>query len=92
MFNPLSTSPTKLSNTLKHFVGNLPKNCLSVFDHFVRLVRKGVLLIVFERKKVCFDVLVLLLQVISSINTITKIILLVPQDNMEIASKIRQEK
>ena len=82
MFNPLSTNPTKWSNTLKHFVGNLPKNCFSVFDHFVRLVRKGVLLIVF----------VLLLQVISSINTITKIVLIVPQDNMEIASKIRQEK
>ena len=36
-FNPLSANPTKWSNTLKHFVGNLPTNCLSVFDHFVRL-------------------------------------------------------
>ena len=30
--NPLSANPTKWSNTLKQFVGNLPTNCLSVFD------------------------------------------------------------
>ena len=35
--NPLSASPTKWSNTFKQFVGNLPMNCLSVFDHFVEL-------------------------------------------------------
>ena len=35
--NPLSASPTKWSNTLKQFFGNLPMNCLSVFDHFVEL-------------------------------------------------------
>ena len=28
--NPLSVNPTKWSNTLKQFVGNLPTNCLSV--------------------------------------------------------------
>ena len=28
--NPLSASPTKWSNTLKQFVGNLPTNCLCV--------------------------------------------------------------
>ena len=39
--NPLSANPTKWSNTLKQFVGNLPKNCLSVFDHFVGLALKG---------------------------------------------------
>ena len=39
--NPLSVNPTKWSNTLKQFVGNLPTNCLSVFDHFVRLAFKG---------------------------------------------------
>ena len=39
--NPLSASPTKWSNTLKQFVGNLPTNCLSVFDHFVILALKG---------------------------------------------------
>ena len=38
--NPLSTNPTKWSNTLKQFVGNLPTNCLSVFDHFVGLAVK----------------------------------------------------
>ena len=38
--NPLSTNPTKWSNTLKQFVGKLPTNCLSVFDHFVKLALK----------------------------------------------------
>ena len=40
-FNLLSASPTKWSNILKQFVGNLPTNCLSVFDHFVGLALKG---------------------------------------------------
>ena len=39
--NPLSANPTKWSNTLKQFVGNLSANCLSVFDHFVGLGLKG---------------------------------------------------
>ena len=39
--NLLSTNPTKWSNTLKQFVSNLPTNCLSVFDHFVKLALKG---------------------------------------------------
>ena len=39
--NPLSASPTKWPNTLKQFVGKLPKNCLSVFDYFVGLALKG---------------------------------------------------
>ena len=39
--NPLSPNPTKWSNTLKQFVGNLRTNCLSVFDHFVKLALKG---------------------------------------------------
>ena len=39
-FNPLSANPTKLSNTLKQCVGNLPMNCLTVFDHFVGLELK----------------------------------------------------
>ena len=39
--NPLSANPTKWSNTLKQFVGNLPTNCLSVFDDFVNLALKG---------------------------------------------------
>ena len=40
-FNPLSANPIKWWNTLKQFVGNLPTNCLSVFDHFVKLPLKG---------------------------------------------------
>ena len=36
----MSANPTKWSNTLKQF-GNLPTNCLSVFDHFVGLALKG---------------------------------------------------
>ena len=40
-FNKWSANPTKWSNTLKQFVGNLLTNCLSVFDHFVILVKKG---------------------------------------------------
>ena len=39
--NPLSANPTKWSNTFKQFVDNLPTNCLSVFDHFVKLALKG---------------------------------------------------
>ena len=39
--NPLSANPTKWSNTLKQFVGNLTTNCLSVFDYFVKLALKG---------------------------------------------------
>ena len=38
---PLSANPTKWSNTLKKFVDKLLMNCLSVFDHFVKLVLKG---------------------------------------------------
>ena len=40
-FNPLSTNPTEWSNTLKQFVESLLINCLSVFDHFVKLALKG---------------------------------------------------
>ena len=40
-FNPLNANITKWSNTLKQFVGKLPTNCLSVFDHFVGLALKG---------------------------------------------------
>ena len=37
----LSANPTKWSNTLKQFVYNLSNNYLSVFDHFIGLVLKG---------------------------------------------------
>ena len=55
-FNPLGASPTKWSNTLKQFVGILPTNCLSVFDHFVGLARKGLnfllnAILIFEKSK-----------------------------------------
>ena len=37
-FNHLSTNPTKWPNTLKQkFINKLSTNCLSMFDHFVRL-------------------------------------------------------
>ena len=39
--NPLSDNFAKQSNTLKQFVGKLPTNCLSVFDHFVGPALKG---------------------------------------------------
>ena len=45
-FNRLIVNPTKWSNTLKQFVGNLPTNCLIVFDHFVILALKGLRVIV----------------------------------------------
>ena len=41
ILNTLSANPTKWSNTLKQFVGNLPTNCLSVFDHLMNLALKG---------------------------------------------------
>ena len=42
-FNALSDIFTKSSNTLKQFVGNLSRNCLSLFDHFVGLGLKGLI-------------------------------------------------
>ena len=41
--NPLSATITKSSKILKQFVGKLPTNCLSVFDHFVILALKGLM-------------------------------------------------
>ena len=38
--NPLSANPKNWSSTLKKFFGNLPTNCLSVFDHFGILALK----------------------------------------------------
>ena len=60
-FNPLSAKPTKFSNTLKQFVGNLPTNCLSVFDHFVKLALKGLHILrtkrAFRMKKQAFFII-----------------------------------
>ena len=39
--NPSSANLTKWLNTLKQFAGNLTTNCLSVFEHFVKLTLKG---------------------------------------------------
>ena len=46
--NPLSANPTKWSSTLKQFVGNLATNCLSVFEHNVGLVLKGLRLFLLQ--------------------------------------------
>ena len=37
---PLRANPTNWSNTFKQ-AGKLPTNCLSVFDHFVKLALRG---------------------------------------------------
>ena len=41
--NPLSANFSKWLNTLKHVIGKLPTNCLSVFDYFVKLALKGLI-------------------------------------------------
>ena len=41
LLNIFCANFTKWSNTPKKFVVNLPTNCLTVFDHFVGLVFKG---------------------------------------------------
>ena len=43
--NSLSASFTKWSNTLKQFVGKLPTNCLSVFDNFLGLALKKLIIV-----------------------------------------------
>ena len=48
--NPLSANITKRSNKLKQFVGKLPTNCLSVFDHFVGLALKRVKIYVSDNR------------------------------------------
>ena len=58
--NSLSTNFTKWSNTLKQFVGKLPTNCLSVFDHFAALAFKGLknvnMLKAVSLKRICKDI------------------------------------
>ena len=54
IFNPLRASPTKWSNTLEQFVGKLPTNCLSVFDHYVRLALKGLIFAKGNRAEIAF--------------------------------------
>ena len=50
--NLLSTNPTKWSNTLKQFVGNLPTNCLNVFDHFVKLALKELIKVIIAETRI----------------------------------------
>ena len=50
IYGPLRPIITKWSNTLKQFVGKLPTNCLSVFDHFVGLALKGLKVSLIEMK------------------------------------------
>ena len=45
-FNPFNANFTKWSNILKQFVGNLPTNFLSVFEHFVGLALKELSIII----------------------------------------------
>ena len=44
-FNPLSANPAKWSNTLKQLRQLLLTNCLSVFDHFVGLALKVLMIV-----------------------------------------------
>ena len=44
-FYPFKRQSHKWPNKLKQFVGKLPTNCLSVFDHFVELALKGLILL-----------------------------------------------
>ena len=41
--NSLSANPIKWSNTRKQFVNKLPTNCLSLFNHFMKLALKGLI-------------------------------------------------
>ena len=43
LLNPLNAKPIKGSNTFKQFVGKVPTNCLSVFDHFIGLALEGLI-------------------------------------------------
>ena len=51
VFNLLSANPTKWPNKLKQFVENLPTNCLSVFDRFVKLALKGLKYVVLDQSR-----------------------------------------
>ena len=48
--NPLSANPTKWSNALKQFVGNLLTIFLTLFDHFVKLTLKGLIVNILNMK------------------------------------------
>ena len=71
MLNPLSASITKWSNTLKKFVGKLPTNCLSVFDHFVELALKELTNILYFNASCYFEKQTLKFKFSKSSNTNT---------------------
>ena len=54
----LTAKPTNCSNALKQFVGKFPTNCLSVFDHFVWLARKGLTLFWYYPQQISWFILV----------------------------------
>ena len=54
--NPFSANPTKWSNTLKQLASSLPMNCLSAFEHFVKLVLKGLTYHSWVNLRVTFNV------------------------------------
>ena len=61
--NALSANPTKWSNTLKQFVGNLPTNCLSLFDHFVKLALKGLITLITISSLIIFILILFFFQI-----------------------------
>ena len=64
--NLLSNNHTKWSNTLKQFVGNLPTNCLSAFDHFMGSVLKGLSCKYYQMSVTSFDFEFLFIQMMTS--------------------------
>ena len=56
--NALSANPTKWSNTLKQFVGNL-----SLFDHFVKLALKGLITLITISSLIIFILILFFFQV-----------------------------
>ena len=76
-FNALSANFTKWSNTFKQFVGKLPTNCLSVFDHFVGLALKGL------TSEICFEG--------DSTTTKTTSIRAISRDDQKVCHRLREQ-
>ena len=51
--HPLSANPTKRSNTQKLFVAKKTTNCLSVFDNFLLLALKGLIIFIVQSMGAC---------------------------------------
>ena len=74
-FNPISDNPTKWSNTLTR---KLPTNCLSVYDHFVKLTPKELtershLRVVFGLLSSCYNVYQILCFFLSGIHVTSSV-------------------